>query len=328
MQRLELISCDAPFWADSGHGQTLWGHFLKSPELENLGKNFEVDLPDGDRLFCFYQPGHTDVVVSLYHGLSGDVYADYMQRTALLCQQLGHTVVLVNHRGAGQGLHYARHPYHSGRAEDVSEILKALRQKFPQKKQIAIGYSMSGCIMLCLGGGFRGDEKPDGIITVNAPLNLGNGAALLKSGINRIYDVRFVHRLRQNIAEKYRLGLIAEHYEIPWWATIYDFDQIYTAPAAGFKNRQDYYDSCSAIHYLNGIDVPTYMLTAADDPFVTVQDYLSAPMSKTTSLHVESRGGHLGYLSRRKTPLGSHRWMDYYLHEALNALTKELGSSI
>ncbi|WII71193.1 hypothetical protein QJS83_12050 [Bdellovibrio sp. 22V] len=110
MQRLELIPCEAPFWADSGHGQTLWAHFLKSPELNHLGKNFEVDLPDGDRLFCFYLPGPSDIVVSLFHGLSGDVSADYMQRTALLCQRMGHTVVLVNHRGAGVGLHHAKHP--------------------------------------------------------------------------------------------------------------------------------------------------------------------------------------------------------------------------
>ncbi|MBO9668023.1 MAG: alpha/beta fold hydrolase [Bdellovibrio sp.] len=324
MQRLDLISLKAPFWADSGHGQTLWGHFLKSPELENLGQNFEVDLPDGDRLFCFYHPGHTDTVVSLYHGLSGDVRADYMQRTAMVCQKLGHTVVLVNHRGAGQGLHQARYPYHSGRAEDVSEVLKVLRQKFPGKKQIAIGYSMSGCIVLCLGGGFRGDTKPDGIITVNAPLNLGRGARILGTGINRIYDVRFVHRLRQNIEEKYRRGLIAERYEIPWWSTIYDLDRIYTAPAAGFKDREDYYESCSARHYLHKVDVPTYMLTAADDPFVKVQDYLEAKLPTNVSLHIENRGGHLGYLAKQETPLGSHRWLDYYLHEAIRALSSQI----
>lgn len=323
MQRLELISCEAPFWADSGHSQTLWGHFLKSPELENPGLNFEVDLPDGDRLFCFYHPGHTDTVVSLYHGLSGDMNADYMQRTAILCRQLGHTVVLVNHRGAGPGIKNARNPYHSGRAEDVSEVIKALRQKFPNKKQIAVGYSMSGGIVLCLGGGFRGEHKPDGIITVNAPLNLDRGARMLRTGFNRIYDVRFVYRLRQNVEMKYQEGLIQQRYEIPWWATLNDFDRIYTAPASGFKDRTEYYESCSAINYLHNIDVPTYMLTSADDPFVKVDDYKEVQWRSNMSLHVENRGGHMGYLAKRKTPLGSTRWMDYYLHEAIQKMTQE-----
>lgn len=324
MQRLTLISCEAPFWASTGHGQTLWGHFLKSPELDNLGQNFEVDLPDGDRLFCYFHPGHTNSVVSLYHGLSGDVHADYMQRTALLCRRLGHTVVLVNHRGAGVGAPYAKHPYHSGRSEDVSEVLKALRQKFPGKKQIAIGYSMSGNILLCLLGGFRGEEKPDGAITVNAPVNLERGATLLKSGFNRVYDIRFVKRLRQDIREKYRRGLIDKQYAIPWWSTVHEFDRIYTAEAGGFKDREDYYTTCSAMSYMGNIDRPTYMLTAADDPFIAVEDYHRLSLPKNMHLHVESCGGHLGYISKKPTPLGSYRWMDYYLNEALSALIETL----
>lgn len=324
MQRLELIPNEAPFWANSGHGQTLWSHFIKSPELSYLGKNFEVDLPDGDRLFCFYLPGPSNMVVSLYHGLSGDVHSDYMQRTALLCQKMGHTVVLVNHRGAGQGGPYAKHPYHSGRSEDVASVLEKLREMFPGKKQIAVGYSMSGNILLCLLGGYKGHVKPDGAVTVNAPLNLLSGSKLLKTGFNRVYDARFVLRLRKLIEEKYQQGLIQEKYEIPPWSTIWDMDQIYTAPASGFKDREDYYNSCSSIHYVSKIDTPTYLLTAFDDPFVSVHDYLSAPLSKTMQLHVENRGGHVGYLSRRLTPLGSYRWLDYYLYEAFRGLENTL----
>lgn len=324
MQRLELIPLKAPFWADSGHGQTLWAHFLSSPKLEYLGKQFEVDLPDGDRLFCFYRPGKSNIVVSLFHGLSGDVYADYMQRTALLCEQMGHSVVLVNHRGAGHGFDHAKNPYHSGRAEDVSAVLAKLYEMFPRKKQVSIGYSMSGNMLLCLLGGYRGEVKPDGAITINAPLNLASGSAILKQGLNRIYDLRFVNRLRKNIHTKYQRGIIDKQYHIPRWASVWDMDQIYTAPAGGFKDRDDYYKTCSSINYISYIDVPTYVLTAFDDPFIMARDYIDAPFSKSVQLHIESRGGHLGYLTQEKTPLGSNRWLDYYIHEALSALENTL----
>lgn len=324
MQRLELTPCEAPFWADSGHGQTLWGHFLKSPELENLGQKFEVDLPDGDRLFCYVTPGTSQIVVSLFHGLSGDVTADYMQRTALVCQKLGHTVVLVNHRGAGEGAPYARHPYHSGCGEDVSRVIEKLRAMYPGKKQISVGYSLSGNILLCLLGGFRGQSKPDGAITVNAPINLKTGSQLLKSGLNRFYDMRFVLRLRKAIEDKYRYGLIPQKVEIPPWATLWEMDQIYTAVEAGFQSREEYYERCSSIHYLPQIQTPTYVLTAYDDPFVSVRDYMEAPFSKTTQVHIEGRGGHMGYLAKSPTPLGTIRWMDYYLYEALKALENTL----
>ncbi|MFV3410060.1 YheT family hydrolase [Bdellovibrio bacteriovorus] len=328
MQRLNLIPCAAPFWADSGHGQTLWAHFLKSAELSHFGKKFEVDLPDGDRLFCSWIEGHTNLVVSLFHGLSGDVTSDYMQRTALICQQLGHTVVLVNHRGAGEGAPFAKRPYHSGSAEDVSVVLGQLRQMFPHKKHISVGYSLSGNIMLCLLGGYGGKNKPDGAITVNAPLNLQSGSLLLKSGFNRVYDMRFVLRLRKLVEEKHRMGLISEKYEIPKWATVWDMDQIYTAPASGFASREDYYQRCSSIQYVSGIDVPTYTLTSADDPFVDVGDYLRAPFSKHVQLHIEKRGGHMGYLHRQSLPVGGTRWLDYYLHEALRGLEGTLNEKV
>lgn len=324
MQRLNLIPCKAPFWADSGHSQTLWAHFLKSPELENLGQNFEVDLPDGDRLFCYYLPGYTDIVVSLFHGLSGDATTDYMQRAAMLCQKLGHTVVLVNHRGAGQGAPLAVHPYHSGCTEDISRVIEKLRSMYPGKKQISVGYSMSGNILLCLLGGFRGQYKPDAAITLNAPLNLVNGSQNLKTGLNRFYDMRFVLRLRKSIAEKYRQGLIDQKLEISPWATLWDFDEIYTANQAGFKNREEYYQCCSSIHYLSKIDIPTHVLTAADDPFISVSDYLEASFSAQTQVHIENRGGHLGYLNREATLLGTHRWLEYYLYEALRSLEQTL----
>lgn len=324
MRTLDLISCQAPFWADSGHSQTLWAHFLKSPELSTLGELKKILLPDGDRLFTYASPGTSDYVVCLFHGLSGDVRSDYMQRTALLCQRLGHGYVLVNHRGAGDGFLEAKHSYHSGRSEDMAAVLESVRQDNPTKKIIAVGYSMSGNILLSLLGGFRGKTVPDGAIAVNAPIDLRQGSALLKTGLNRLYDWRFVTRLRKMVLDKHRLGMSEQEYQISPWATVWDFDEIYTSKANGFKDREDYYQQCSAINYIPRIQVPTHILTANDDPFVSAENYRRTSFPNCTRLHIEGRGGHMGYLSSRKTPLGTTRWLDYYLHEALKDLEQTL----
>jgi len=320
LKELQLQPCESPWWAWNGHLQTLGGHFIPSPQISPDGEKLEVPLPDGDRLFCLCYPGTSSLVISLYHGLSGDLNADYIQRAALLYQKMGHTVVLVNHRGVGEGAAYSRNSYHSGRGEDISAILMALRQKYPGKKQITVGFSMSGNIVLTLLAGLRGVEKPDGAITVNAAINLAESSRLLSQGFNRIYDLRFVARLREEIQAKYHLGLITKLYQIPRFSSVYDLDQIYTAEAGGFRDRDDYYASCSTYLHLSEVQTPTYMLTSADDPFILVKSYQEARLSSVISLHVEKVGGHLGYLSRRRTPLGSHRWLDYYLHESLRGL--------
>ena len=119
-------------------------------------------------------------------------------------------------------------------------------------------------------------------------------------------------------------GLISEDYPISFLATIAEFDSIYTAPASGFKSSEEYYQQCSAMSYVQNIQIPTHVLTSADDPFVSVQDYRTAPFSKACQLHIEKVGGHLGYYSSVRTPLGTRRWLDYYLFEALQNLTSSL----
>lgn len=317
---LKLQPCLPPWWARDGHSQTIAGHLIPSPKIMDPGERLEISVPGGDRLIAYANAGKSDFVVSLFHGLSGDITGDYMQRTSLLCAQLGHTCVRVNHRGAGEGLEHARESYHSGRGEDISAVIEFLRARYPGKKQIAVGFSMSGNILLYLLSGQRGTEKPDGAIAVNGAINLETAAKSLLEGWNRLYDLRFVKSLSADLRLKYKKGLIPEVARFPWGTSVYDMDRLYTASANGFESREHYYATCSSQPHVSKIKTPTYVLTAADDPFVKVKDYEAAQWPACVSVHIEKHGGHMGYYSRKKTPLGSRRWLDYYIHEALQAL--------
>jgi uncharacterized protein len=315
MTPLKLEPCLPPRWAGNGHLQTLLGHLLPSPKLSLLGQRHEIILPDGDRLVGFFHEGDSKTVVYLFHGLSGTSDADYIHRTALVSRLLGHSVFLVNHRGCGAGAGLAKKPYHSGRAEDLSAVIAYGKKLRPGDRHVAIGFSLSGNALLLLLSGRRGDIKPDAAISVNAPIHLEKAAYALKRGFNRIYDLRFVHKCRKEIA--HRFEELPAKYRVSPFSTLHDFDDIYTAPEGGFKNREDYYQSCSTKGLLSEIQIPTIMITAKDDPFVSFEDYVEAKKSKMVHLHIENVGGHMGYLSRQINPLGSHRWLDYALYESL-----------
>jgi predicted alpha/beta-fold hydrolase len=304
-------------WARSGHAQTLLGHLIPSPRISVRGERIEVPLPDGDRLVGFYFAGKSGLAVALFHGLSGTSDADYFHRTAKLCFDRGHSVFMFNHRGCGAGAGLAIHPYHSGRAEDLSAALEFARKKEPGSRQVAIGFSLSGNALLLLLSGKRGTTKPDAGISVNAPIDLESAGLLLKRGLNRIYDLRFVRLCKAEIAGRRRADPKMAEYKISAFSTLRDFDKIYTAPASGFLSREDYYSSCSTKNLLTQIDRPTVLLTAKDDPFVDYRNYLEARLSPQITLHIENVGGHMGYLSARKTPLGTNRWQDYALDEAI-----------
>ena len=314
---LSFQPCKAPLWARSGHAQTLWRFCLPMAKIHLPSEKKIVHLPDGDRLVLLYTPGHSDWVIYLFHGLSGDASSSYMANMAKLCINQGHSVYRVNHRGCGDGLHLAKQPYHSGRGEDISDVLAMGRAAHPHKKHIAIGFSLSGNALLNLLTGLKGQVMPDFAISVNAPIDLAAASAKLNDGLNRIYDLYFLQRLRRAVTLKYHAGHLPDKIIISRLSTLRQFDSLYTAPASGFASADDYYQQCSTQQHLTKITIPTILLTAFDDPFIPVESYLSARLSRSTRLHIERIGGHLGYLSRTKTPLGNHRWLDYALWQCL-----------
>ncbi|RYZ78931.1 MAG: alpha/beta fold hydrolase, partial [Proteobacteria bacterium] len=178
----------------SGHFHTLAAHFLPSQKRQGVGERHVIHLPDGDQIEGFLYPGTTNIVVALFHGLSGSDSADYMDRSTILFAKEGHSVFLTNHRGVQSLMHAqnsvggavatltAKSPYHSGRGEDISAVVQYLRRLLPNKKIVTVGFSLSGNMILVLLSGMRGEHLPDAAITVNAPINLASSAKALQTG--------------------------------------------------------------------------------------------------------------------------------------------------
>jgi predicted alpha/beta-fold hydrolase len=74
------------------------------------------------------------------------------------------------------------------------------------------------------------------------------------------------------------------------------FDEIYTAPGWDFADALDYYRKTSSLPLISGIDVPTFILTARDDPFIAAEPFESLKGVAPVEVHITERGGHLGFL--------------------------------
>jgi hypothetical protein len=71
-----------------------------------------------------------------------------------------------------------------------------------------------------------------------------------------------------------------------------------TAPLHGYRDADDYYSQCSARQYLPNIQIPTLLIHAKDDPFMTNQS-IPAPseLAPQVSLDLHDNGGHVGFVS-------------------------------
>lgn len=315
---LNLDPCEPPKWASNGHLQTLVGHFTPSVKLNHKGQIFNLKTDDGDQLVGHLIQGTSSVVVYLFHGLAGSSDSAYIHRTAIIAMKYGHTVILANHRGCGEGIGLAKAPYHSGRGEDLSTYIEYGKSLFPNKLHLAIGFSMSANALLLLMSGVRGQVKPDRAIAVNGPIDLAEASAALRKGFNRIYDWDMYRGARRHA---YKAGHpILNQIKLPQLSNLHEMDRLFTAPTGGFASREDYYRTCSSAGSLQNIRLPTVIITAEDDPFIPIKSYQNAKFSPSTLFHAEKFGGHLGYVSGQKTKLGTYRWQDYALNEAINYL--------
>ncbi|MDL1878260.1 alpha/beta fold hydrolase [Cytophagia bacterium CHB2] len=315
-------------WAPGGDLQTLAGYLLPGSKGLSHTHLHKIPVSFGDTLVAcenLSQEEKAAGVVLLLHGLGGQADSPYMLRVAKKFLDKNWITFRLNHRGAGQGRGLARQLYHAGRSEDLAPMLRLIAENYPDKPVIAIGFSLSGNMLLKLLG-----EQPEaipqnlcGALAVSAPIKLAAGAAAISRKRNWLYDRRFISLLKNTLREREIDFPDFPRFELPRNLNLYAFDQIVTAPLGGFTSAEDYYQKCSAHQFLGNIRVPVVLLAAENDPFIPREIFADLPDSPWLQLHLTPSGGHLGFISAKRTAFGDHRWMDYALWHYANALVRQ-----
>lgn len=315
-------------WVPGGDLQTLAGYLLPRPKELHQTSLHKIPVSFSDTLVACENRAPEEKaagVVLLLHGLGGHADSPYMLRVAGKFLRQNWITFRLNHRGAGQGRGLARQLYHAGRSEDLLPVLRLIAEKHPEKPLIIIGFSLSGNMLLKLLG-----EQPEtmpqnlcGALAVSAPIKLAAGAAAISKKRNWLYDRRFIRLLKDTLRERETDFPDFPRLVLPENLNLYGFDQIVTAPLGGFASADDYYQKCSAHQFLGNIRVPTVLLAAVNDPFVPHEIFADLPDNPWLQCHFTPSGGHMGFISAKRTPFGDHRWMDYALWHYANALVRQ-----
>ena len=79
-----------------------------------------------------------------------------------------------------------------------------------------------------------------------------------------------------------------------------DFDDAYTAPIHGFNNAIDYYEKSSSRSFLSNIKVPTLVINAMNDPFLSDECLDHSLFESLEHVYFETpeHGGHVGFVTR------------------------------
>jgi uncharacterized protein len=299
----------------NGHSQTIAGRYLPGRRLRLASTVHEISIDDGDRLCVFesvpdrWQPG--DPAALLVHGLAGCARSPYVVRIAARLVEIGIRVVRINLRGAGSGFGMARSTYHSGRTEDLRAVACWIAHRAPKSPIALVGFSLGGNLVLKLAAEAATAplEGLDCVLAANPPLDLVACCRHLQRPENRLYDRNFVRLLRRDVARLHARFPELGPVDLSRAHSLYEFDELYTAPRNGFRDAYDYYARSSAGPRIPQVAVPGLVVHACDDPFIPVEPFQSVHFPPQLALELLPSGGHLGYFSRNRW-LGDHRWLD------------------
>ncbi len=297
-------------WLRSGNLQTILGSWGTVPAERALRRL--VTLSDGDQLVLHDDQPPTwragDRTALLVHGLCGSHRSAYLVRIAAKLNAVGIRTFRLDMRGCGAGRALARHPYHSGRSDDLAAALTAIASWCPGSPSTLIAFSLGANAALKLLGEC-GDRPPGNLdrgIAVCPPVDLAASVRSLERYPARFYDRFFTSALLSHVHASPTLGEQAARIFARYRPTrLVEFDDAFTAPLSGFGDAATYYRRCSAAPLLRQIRVPTTILAAADDPIVPIAPLRDAAHSDAVDLVTDERGGHLGFLTRER-----RRWMD------------------
>lgn len=281
------------------HIETIAPALLRKIKNFSYSERQRISTPDNDFLdIDLLKNGNTSVAI-LSHGLEGNSTRPYILGMARAVVNSGYDVLAWNYRGCSEEMNRKLRFYHSGATDDLQVIIDhALKTGYTSLH--LIGFSLGGNITLkYLGEQGKGvNSSIKSAVTFSVPLDLHTSCIQISKPGNFLYAKRFLRNLKKKIRIKARsMPDKIDTGPLKGLKTLIDFDDHYTAPIHGFKNAVTYYHDCSSIRFVDDIKIPTLIVNAMNDPFLSKECYPFDQLHEHQFVTFEApdQGGHVGF---------------------------------
>ncbi|MBO2009636.1 YheT family hydrolase [Hymenobacter negativus] len=292
-----------PFYLFNGHLQTIVPSLWRT--VSDVAYQRErVELPDGDFLDLDWsrlpamRPTNGIAIVS--HGLEGDASRPYVRGMVRALNRAGLDALAWNYRSCGGEMNRLLRSYHLGDTEDLDRVLRHTLATGRYQRAYLLGFSAGGNVTLKYLGedAARVPAEVQRAAVFSVPTDLRASSVHIGRLQNQVYMRRFLKSLRQKIRDK--AALLPGQVDLDGLEALRNFPQFddkYTAPMHGFDSAEAYYQYASSGRYLSGIQVPTLLVNAQNDPFLPASCYPRelAANSPFVFLETPSDGGHVGF---------------------------------
>lgn len=261
-----------------------------------------LDCGDGVRLMGEYTAaagGSSRGLMVLIHGWEGSSSSLYILSSAARLHTAGYDIFRLNLRDHGGTHHLNRELFHSCRLDETVGAVQAIAERWPGRPLYLAGFSLGGNFALRIARRAPAVGLPlERVVAVCPVLDPARAMAQLEEGWigYRLYFLR-----------KWRRSLLIKQACFP---DLYDFGNLRELPTltattdyfvrryTEFPDAESYLDGYSITgDVLAGLQVPSRIITAVDDPVIPARDLPRLARSDALEVLVTPAGGHCGFVA-------------------------------
>lgn len=281
----------------NGHINTVFHGLFRKVVLPPYTRE-RIGTPDGDFLdLDWLRQGNPRLLIGL-HGLEGSTERPYMRGLFRYFSERGWDTVGLNFRSCSGSMNRNLRMYNMGETEDLHTVVRHVTGLGYSEIAI-VGFSLGGNVTLKYMGESGQSLHPAvrGAVAFSVPCDMPSANVAFMRRENKVYLHRFLKTLNAKMLDK------QVHYptqlqlpkQMP--TTFGEFDSQFTGPIHGYRDAEDYWNSCSSVHFIPNIQRPTLMVNAADDSFLEAAcfPFELARAHPMFHLEVPRHGGHCGF---------------------------------
>ena len=306
----------APYFFRNGFIATVYSGLFR--KVDGLVQERErIILSDGDFLDLdwSYSKVKTRKLIIILHGLEGNAQRHYVTGTAKLFNKNNVDALSVNFRSCSGEDNLAYRSYHSGDIEDLKQVIQHVLNTTKYSEIYIKGFSLGGNVVLkYLGECATIPQQIKAGIAVSVPCYLAGSAKEIHTFKNKVFHNKFKRSLKLKLQEKMKQHPDKlKDTDITSIKTLYDFDNLYTSKAHGFIDASDYYEQSSSLQFLPNIKIPTLLINALNDSFLSPECYPVKEAKNNPNLFLEmpKHGGHVGFFEKGGFYYNEKRALDF-----------------
>ncbi|KAF2024715.1 medium-chain fatty acid ethyl ester synthase/esteras-like protein 1 [Setomelanomma holmii] len=282
---------------------------------EGEQQKLDAELPERTTNFTSeeWEAIHTTdtrpMIIAL-HGLTGGSHEVYLRETLAPLTALGWAACVINGRGCALSKITTPQLFNSRATWDVRQLVRTLRQLFPNRPLYAVGFSLGANILT----NYVGEEGASCIlraaVACSNPWNLEIcNVALQSTWLGLEIYCRTMGQNMKGLFERHKAQILQnpdiDEDNVRNCRYLFEFDRYIQAPTWGYPTEGAYYRDAQSVDALLGVRIPFLGINAEDDPIsskaaIPFEEFKQNPYAV---LCTTNWGGHLGHFQ-----LGGGRW--------------------